>query len=40
MLSDQNTFLWILLFALGAMLVNSVGVYVIWKNSRWAMMVL
>ena len=39
-MSDQNAFLWILLFAFGAMLVNSVGIYVIWKNSRWAMKVL
>ncbi|MDD3572303.1 MAG: ZIP family metal transporter [Eubacteriales bacterium] len=35
-MNNQNTFLWILLFAFSAMLVNTIGIYVIWKNSRWA----
>ena len=35
-MSNQNTFLWILLFAISALLVNSVGIFVIWKNRRWA----
>ena len=35
-MSNRNTFLWILLFAISALLVNSVGIFVIWKNRRWA----
>ena len=33
---ELSTFLWILIFALGAMLVNSVGIWAIYKNSEWA----
>ncbi len=36
-MDNGNTFFWILLFAFGAMAVNSAGIYIIWKNSRWAM---
>lgn len=35
-MSNPNPFFWILLFALGAMLVNALGIFSIWKNSRWA----
>ena len=35
-MSGENPFLWILLFAFSAMLVNTIGIYVIWKNSSWA----
>ena len=33
---NNDTFMWILLFAFSAMLVNTVGIYVISRNKRWA----
>ena len=35
-MDNNHTFVWILMFALGAMLVNTAGIYVIWRNKRWA----
>lgn len=35
-MDNNHTFAWILMFALGAMLVNTAGIYVIWRNKRWA----
>ena len=32
----MSAFYWILIFALGAMLVNSVGIWVIYKYKDWA----
>lgn len=33
---ELSTFTWILIFALSAMLVNSIGIFVIYKNKAWA----
>lgn len=35
-MTGQNIFLWVLVFALSAMLVNSVGIWAIYKNKDWA----
>ncbi len=35
-MSSGNPFFWILLFSLGAMLVNTIGIYVIYRSRRWA----
>lgn len=35
-MNHQAPFFWILLFASGALLVNSAGIFVLWKNRRWA----
>ena len=32
----SETFIWILLFALGAMIVNSMGIWLVYKNVEWA----
>ncbi len=31
-----STFSWITIFALSAAIVNSIGIYIIYKNSKWA----
>lgn len=36
MMNAGNPFPWILLFALIAMVVNTIGIFVVWKNSHWA----
>ena len=33
---DMNTLKWVSLFALGAMVVNGIGIYVMYKNREWA----
>ncbi len=35
-MSGINTFTWIAIFAIGAMVVNSLGIWVIYKNKAWA----
>ena len=35
-MNGANPFSWIVLFAAGAMVVNTIGIFVIWKNSGWA----
>jgi hypothetical protein len=35
-MKEFSTFTWISIFALSAMLVNSVGIWVIYKNKDWA----
>ncbi len=35
-MSGINTFTWIAIFAIGAMVVNSIGIWVIYKNKAWA----
>jgi len=35
-LKEFSTFTWIAIFALGAMLVNGIGIWVIYKNKEWA----
>lgn len=33
---EMSTFGWVTLFALSAMLVNSIGIWIIYKNKEWA----
>ena len=33
---NNNTFFWVAVFAIGAMIVNSIGIWVIYKNKAWA----
>ncbi|MFY9372330.1 MAG: ZIP family metal transporter [bacterium] len=35
-MTGQNTFVWMALFALGAMVINSIGIWVMYKNREWA----
>lgn len=35
-MGEFSTFTWLTIFALSAMLVNSVGIWVIYKNKKWA----
>jgi len=35
-MTGQNTFVWMALFALGAMVINSIGSWVMYKNREWA----
>jgi zinc and cadmium transporter len=35
-MNSQHTFLWIAFFAVGAAIVNSIGILVIYKNRKWA----
>lgn len=36
MFSDQSTFTWVAIFALGAMVVNGLGILLIYKKKAWA----
>jgi zinc and cadmium transporter len=35
-MTGQNIFVWMALFALGAMVINSIGIWVMYKNREWA----
>jgi zinc transporter ZupT len=35
-MSEFSTFTWVAIFALSAMVVNSIGIWVIYKNKEWA----
>lgn len=35
-MNGENTFLWVAIFALAAMLVNSIGIWAIYKHQEWA----
>jgi zinc and cadmium transporter len=36
MISKLSTFIWISIFAVGAMIVNSFGIWAVYKNKEWA----
>ncbi|SCZ80300.1 ZIP family metal transporter [Acidaminobacter hydrogenoformans] len=36
MTANQNTFIWVAIFALTAMVINSLGILLIYKNKAWA----
>lgn len=35
-MTEQSVFIWVAIFALSAMVVNSLGIWVIYKNKEWA----
>lgn len=35
-MSDITTFVWIAIFSIGAMIVNSIGIWFVYKNIKWA----
>lgn len=35
-MTGQSVFIWVAVFALSAMIVNSIGIWVIYKNKEWA----
>jgi len=35
-MKNPNTFMWIIFFAVGAAIVNGIGIWVIYKNKKWA----
>lgn len=35
-MAELSTFMWVAIFALSAMIVNSIGIWVIYKNKVWA----
>ena len=35
-MADYHVFLWVAIFAVSAMVVNGIGIWVIYKNKAWA----
>jgi zinc transporter ZupT len=35
-MTGQSGFVWVALFAISAMIVNTIGIWVVYKNRRWA----